>query len=177
MSDKLVVSYATRYGSTTADAGERHPRLEHDSNVGPRTGPKADPMRGSQTMHGAVAEGQKTPFTSGYSVIGEVDAIGDGVSEVKPGDRVGALTVTGGYTEVLYWHADRLIPVPATVDPARAVPLIPNYIVAGTVRAPLRPLSLSIRKAQRCVPRVGSEAPHRRRTDRRQGSRISPSGL
>ena len=66
----------------------------------------------------------------GYAVIGDVDAIGEGVSEVAVGDRVGALTVTGGYAEVLYWRSDRLIPVPTSVDPAKAVTLIMNYIVA-----------------------------------------------
>jgi NADPH:quinone reductase-like Zn-dependent oxidoreductase len=66
----------------------------------------------------------------GYSVIGVVDAVGEGVSEVAVGDRVGALTVVGGYTEYLYWKSDRLIPVPLTLDPAEAVTLILNYIVA-----------------------------------------------
>lgn len=86
--------------------------------------------RRGEALYSGTFLGQKTPFTPGYSVIGEVDAIGDGVSEVKPGDRVGALTVTGGYAEFLYWRTDRLIPAPATVDPARAVPLVLNYIVA-----------------------------------------------
>jgi NADPH:quinone reductase-like Zn-dependent oxidoreductase len=86
--------------------------------------------RRGEALYSGTFLGQKTPFTPGYSVVGEVDAIGEGVSEVKPGDRVGALTVTGGYTEVLYRRADRLIPVPATIDPARAAPLILNYIVA-----------------------------------------------
>ncbi len=86
--------------------------------------------RRGEALYSGTFLGQKAPFTPGYSVVGEVDAIGEGVPEVKPGDRVGALTVTGGYTEVLYWRADRLIPVPATIEPARAVPLILNYIVA-----------------------------------------------
>jgi NADPH:quinone reductase-like Zn-dependent oxidoreductase len=46
------------------------------------------------------------------------------------GDRIGALTVVGGYTEYLYWKSDRLIPVPASLDPAEAVILILNYVVA-----------------------------------------------
>jgi NADPH:quinone reductase-like Zn-dependent oxidoreductase len=86
--------------------------------------------RRGEALYSGTFLGQKTPFTPGYSVIGEVDAVGDGVTQVKPGDRVGALTVTGGYTEVLYWRADRLIPVPETLDPSAAVTLILNYIVA-----------------------------------------------
>jgi NADPH:quinone reductase-like Zn-dependent oxidoreductase len=46
------------------------------------------------------------------------------------GDRVGALTIVGGYSEYMYWRSDRLIPVPAALDPAQAVPIILNYIVA-----------------------------------------------
>jgi NADPH:quinone reductase-like Zn-dependent oxidoreductase len=87
-------------------------------------------VRRGEALYSGTFLAQKTPFTPGYSVIGEVDAIGAGVTQVKPGDRVGALTVVGGYTEVLYRRADRLIRVPATLDPARAVPLILNYIVA-----------------------------------------------
>jgi NADPH:quinone reductase-like Zn-dependent oxidoreductase len=77
--------------------------------------------------------GHKFPFVPGYSIVGVVDAVGRGVTEVTVGDRVGALTIIGGYTEYLYWHSDRLIPVPQTLDPAAAVTLILNYIVAYQV--------------------------------------------
>lgn len=46
---------------------------------------------------------------------------------------ISVLTVIGGYTDVLYWRADRLIPVPADVDTAEAVTRILNYIVAYQV--------------------------------------------
>jgi NADPH:quinone reductase-like Zn-dependent oxidoreductase len=87
-------------------------------------------VRRGEALFSDTFLGQKLPFTPGYSVIGEVDEVGKGVTQVQPGDRVGALTVIGGYTEVLYWRADRLIPVPAALDPVQAVPLILNYIVA-----------------------------------------------
>lgn len=87
-------------------------------------------VRRGEALYSGTFLGQKLPFTPGYSVIGQVDAVGEGVTQVQPGDRVGVLTVTGGYTEVLYWRADRLIPVPAALDPVQAVPLILNYIVA-----------------------------------------------
>jgi NADPH:quinone reductase-like Zn-dependent oxidoreductase len=86
--------------------------------------------RRGEALYSGTFLGQKLPFTPGYSVIGEVDAVGEGVTQAQPGDRVGVLTVIGGYTEVLYWRADRLIPVPAGLDPVLAVPLILNYIVA-----------------------------------------------
>jgi len=89
--------------------------------------------RRGEALYSGTFLGQKLPFTPGYSVIGEVDAAGEGVTQVQPGERVGVLTVIGGYTEVLYWRADRLIPVPAALDPVLAVPLLLNYIVAYQV--------------------------------------------
>lgn len=73
----------------------------------------------------------KLPFTPGYAIVGDVDAVGrDVISPIQPGDRVAALTVYGGYSEYVYWPAKKLIPVPASLDPALVVPLILNYIVA-----------------------------------------------
>jgi NADPH:quinone reductase-like Zn-dependent oxidoreductase len=72
----------------------------------------------------------KVPFTPGYAVIGTIDATGNDVTKVTRGDRVAALTAFGGYAEYIYWDAERLIPVPDSLDPAKAIPLILNYIVA-----------------------------------------------
>ncbi len=72
----------------------------------------------------------KLPFTPGYAFIGIVDAVGESVTNVAVGDRVAGLTAYGAYAEVIYWKAKRLIPVPTTLDPAEAAPLIMNYIVA-----------------------------------------------
>jgi NADPH:quinone reductase-like Zn-dependent oxidoreductase len=90
-------------------------------------------IRTGEALYSGTPLGKKFPFVPGYSVIGDVDAVGEGVSEVKPGARVGALTVVGGYTEYLYWKSGWLIPVPATLDPVEAVPLLLNYIVAYQV--------------------------------------------
>jgi len=87
-------------------------------------------VRTGESLYSGTPLGQKIPFVPGYAIIGVVDALGDGVAGVAVGDRVGALTVTGGYTEYIYWRSDRLIPVPTTLDPAEAVTLILNYIVA-----------------------------------------------
>ena len=72
----------------------------------------------------------KPPFTPGYAMIGSVDEVGADVTSVAVGDRVAALTAYGAYAEYLYWDAGGLIPVPITLDPGEAVPLILNYIVA-----------------------------------------------
>jgi NADPH:quinone reductase-like Zn-dependent oxidoreductase len=72
----------------------------------------------------------KLPFTPGYAIVGAVDAAGAGVTQAVAGDRAAALTVYGGYAEYVYVAEQKLIPVPATLDPAEVVPLILNYIVA-----------------------------------------------
>jgi NADPH:quinone reductase-like Zn-dependent oxidoreductase len=72
----------------------------------------------------------KPPFTPGYAVIGTVDATGKNVTNTAIGDHVAALTAFGAYAEYVYWDAERLIPVPETIDAAKAIPLILNYIVA-----------------------------------------------
>ena len=73
---------------------------------------------------------EKTPFVPGYSFIGDVEAVGEGVSDVTVGDRVAALTNFGGYAEYIYWDADQLVHVPKTLDPSEAVVLLLNYLVA-----------------------------------------------
>jgi NADPH:quinone reductase-like Zn-dependent oxidoreductase len=72
----------------------------------------------------------KTPFVPGYSILGMVDAIGEGVTNVAVGDRVVALTNFGGYAEYIFLGEDQLVHVPATLDPAEAVVLVLNYLVA-----------------------------------------------
>ena len=75
----------------------------------------------------------KTPFVPGYSILGVVDAIGENVTNVEEGDRVAALTNFGGYAEYIYLDQEQLVHVPTTLDPAEAVVLILNYLVAYQV--------------------------------------------
>lgn len=70
------------------------------------------------------------PFTPGYAVIGDVEKIGDEVKGFAAGDRVGALTNTGGYAEYIYLKPDQLVKVPNELDSAEAVTLILNYLTA-----------------------------------------------
>jgi len=73
---------------------------------------------------------KKPPFVPGYSFIGIIDAIREGVEDLKVGDRVAALTQYGSHAEFIYWKASELAPVPESLDPAEAVTLILNYLVA-----------------------------------------------
>jgi NADPH2:quinone reductase len=70
------------------------------------------------------------PFTPGYDIAGEVDALGGGASRFQIGDMVVALTETGGYAEYICLPEGRLVSVPSELDPAQVVCLPLNYITA-----------------------------------------------
>src|SRR5512139_3906833 len=72
----------------------------------------------------------KIPFTPGYEVVGNVEALGAGVQTLHPGQRVAALAVHGGYGEVVVRGAEEFIPVPDGLDDADVVALILNYATA-----------------------------------------------
>src|SRR5215213_3908426 len=56
------------------------------------------------------------PLTLGQEGAGVVDAVGAGVSEVQPGDRVVYASVQGAYAEYALVPAARLVPVPDQVS-------------------------------------------------------------
>ncbi len=66
----------------------------------------------------------KPPFVMGREGIGVVEAVGAGVTVVKPGDRVGYTSNPGGYAEKRTIAADRLVPIPAEIDDLHAMPLM-----------------------------------------------------
>jgi NADPH2:quinone reductase len=64
------------------------------------------------------------PLTLGQEAAGTVDAVGPGVTDVKPGDRVAFASVQGTYAEFAIAPAWRLIPIPAGVDSQTAAAVI-----------------------------------------------------
>ena len=56
------------------------------------------------------------PFTPGQEAAGVVEAVGDGVTEFKPGDRVVYLHTPGAYAEARNVPAAKVVPVPAGVS-------------------------------------------------------------
>jgi NADPH2:quinone reductase len=72
----------------------------------------------------------KIPFVPGYETVGEVDAIGPGVTGFKLGQRVAALTVYGGFAEFLVREAEHFLPVPSAVSNSDAAAVILNYVTA-----------------------------------------------
>jgi NADPH2:quinone reductase len=53
------------------------------------------------------------PFIPGAEGAGVVESVGEGVTSVKPSDRVAFTGVPGAYAEFVLADADRLIPLPA----------------------------------------------------------------
>jgi NADPH:quinone reductase-like Zn-dependent oxidoreductase len=83
-----------------------------------------------QARYGLSPFAPKVPFVPGYAVIGVVDAAGPGVTQASPGAKVAAYLILGGYAEYVYLHEHQIIPVPPSLNPAEAVPLLLNYVVA-----------------------------------------------
>jgi NADPH:quinone reductase-like Zn-dependent oxidoreductase len=80
--------------------------------------------------HGLYPGTPNFPFAPGYDIVGEVDALGEAASPFTIGQRVAALTMTGGYSRYTLVPAARLVGVPAALDPVEAVSLVLNYVTA-----------------------------------------------
>ncbi len=79
----------------------------------------------------------QTPVTLGMEGAGVVDAIGDGVTEVKKGDRVAYAMILGSYAEYAIVPASKLAPVPTEIDAKSAAALMlqgmtAHYLTHGT---------------------------------------------
>jgi NADPH:quinone reductase len=64
------------------------------------------------------------PCILGSEGAGIVDALGEGVSEVKPGDRVAYAMIPGSYAEYAVVPAAKLVPVPDDIDAKSAAGLM-----------------------------------------------------
>ncbi|HEY6476698.1 MAG TPA: zinc-binding dehydrogenase [Polyangia bacterium] len=72
----------------------------------------------------------KIPVVPGYEIAGTVEAIGPGVSGFTLGQRVAALTVYGGFAELLVREAAHFLPIPDGVTDVQAAGAILNYVTA-----------------------------------------------
>src|SRR4030095_8298978 len=66
----------------------------------------------------------QTPFTLGTEGAGVVDAVGDGVTEVKKGDRGAYAMIPGSYADYAIVPAAKLVPVPANIESKAAAALM-----------------------------------------------------
>lgn len=119
-----------RGGPDTLQIVEKDLRPPEPNEVRVRVLAAAVSLPDVEARYGRSPFPPRLPFTPGYAIVGDVDAVGAGVAQARAGDRVAVLTVYGGYAEYVYVAEKKLIPVPAALDPAEVVPLILNYIVA-----------------------------------------------
>jgi NADPH2:quinone reductase len=65
---------------------------------------------------GQYQEKPAFPFTPGMEAAGTITEVGSGVTNVKIGDRVMALSGIGGYADEIVLDAPRVFPIPAKMD-------------------------------------------------------------
>src|SRR4051812_14214745 len=82
---------------------------------------------------------QELPFTLGLEGAGEVEAVGEGVEEISPGDYVAFAGVPGAYAEYIVAPVERLAPLKATPVEARVAAADMPQGTTGPYPAP-RPL-------------------------------------
>src|SRR5207247_2022038 len=63
-----------------------------------------------------VYKAPQLPFIPGQEAAGTVASIGEGVTEVKPGDRVAYAMTQGSYAEIAAVPASKLVKLPDTVN-------------------------------------------------------------
>jgi NADPH:quinone reductase-like Zn-dependent oxidoreductase len=110
-----------------------------DPAVGPgeiRIAVRAAGINFADTMArvGLYPDAPKTPCVLGYEVAGEVESVGEGVSEHKSGDRVIAGTRFGGHAELVTVPADQALPLPDRLSFEQGAAFPVNY---GTAYAAL----------------------------------------
>jgi NADPH:quinone reductase len=66
----------------------------------------------------------------GLEIAGEVDAVGEGVTDVRVGDRVFAVVGGGAYAEAVVVHARTLAPIPANLEFVEAAAIPEAFVTA-----------------------------------------------
>jgi len=123
-----------------------------DPPVGPgdvRIAVKAAGINFADTMArvGLYPDAPKPPCVLGYEVAGEVESVGDGVSELKVGDRVVGGTRFGGQAELVTAPAAQAFALPADLSFEQGAAIPVNY---GTAYAALI-LMGSLRRGDRVL--------------------------
>ncbi|MCV2883780.1 NADPH:quinone oxidoreductase family protein [Aestuariibacter sp. AA17] len=71
-----------------------------------------------------------TPFVPGSEVCGVISSVGEGVTHLKEGMRVIALTMLGGYAEQVSVPATHVLPVPDAIASEEAAALVTAHATA-----------------------------------------------
>jgi synaptic vesicle membrane protein VAT-1 len=103
-----------------------------DPPVGPgevRIAVRAAGVNFADTMArvGLYPDAPKPPCVLGYEVAGEVESVGEGVEELKPGQRVMAGTRFGGMAELVTVPAGQALPLPERLEFAQGAAFPVNY--------------------------------------------------
>jgi len=85
-----------------------------------RIGQEAAGLNFIDVYHRTGLYAQQLPFTPGVEGAGVVEAVGDGVTNVKKGDRVAYAGPIGGYAEERLIDADRVVKLPKSVSTEQA---------------------------------------------------------
>lgn len=83
-----------------------------------------------QMRRGKYYDQPPLPFVPGYDIVGRVSAVGPGVDAALIGQRVAALTKTGGWATHMLLDADDLVAVPDGLSDAAAETLVVNGVTA-----------------------------------------------
>ena len=123
-----------------------------DPPLGPgevRIGVKAAGINFADTMArvGLYPDAPKTPCVLGYEVAGEIESVGEGVTEHEVGDRVVAGTRFGGQAELVTVPAEQALPLPEKLSFEQGAAFPVNY---GTAYAALIIMG-SLRKGDRVL--------------------------
>lgn len=76
---------------------------------------------------GLYPEAPRRPYVPGYETSGDVAALGEGVTELRVGQRVLAYHLSGGYAEMVAAPADQVFPIADSIAYQSAVVLPLNY--------------------------------------------------
>jgi NADPH2:quinone reductase len=87
------------------------------------------------------------PTTLGSEAAGTVEAVGPGVTTVRPGDRVASVNVLGAYAEYALAPADRLVPLPDRVSTRQGAAVLLQGITAHYLTTSTYPLQ----RGQTCL--------------------------
>jgi synaptic vesicle membrane protein VAT-1 len=80
---------------------------------------------------GLYPDAPKPPCVVGYEVAGRIDAVGPGVTRLREGDRVVALTRFGGYSDFVTVPTAHVFDVPEALSDAEAAAVPVNYLTAA----------------------------------------------
>jgi NADPH:quinone reductase len=87
------------------------------------------------------------PFTAGSEAAGSVEAVGPGVTTVRPDDRVVSSNILGAYAEYALAQAERLVPLPDNVTTRQAAAVM----LQGTTAQYLTTSTFPLRAGQTCL--------------------------